>query len=439
MDYEFFKRIASGIEKETLTIELKSFKKILDANGSLISDSRKDIAYEIIALANTRGGKLIFGINDNGIFDGKISNIDKIKEAIHQICYDLISPIISCTTDFFEFPNEDFVIINIPKKTGLPYAVTPNKKVGEINSRIYYARTSHGKKLVSDRQLEWLFKNNESPDFKYKFRLAIEFNNTLGVVGSYSTIENSLVNSFFTFLKGNDLLSLFKDGNKMSLLMSELYPYLILKSILPYYSSSWYIKISEAFGRKSSGPFNSPGTLSKTVSISEIEMDGDFFIKTLSWNFEEVLKQNFKEKIHLPLNTEITIKKEERHSCLEFTNPEFNFKIYISTLSSGAGLHDLNPDYKVWLEKDFNNAYNFSRSNFYHFDGAGEFIANFKFPEEDNGDFDKYFQYSQTLQNLIQANWDYNKILEDLPSKEILLINSKLDDVIHMLEKKNNI
>lgn len=153
-------RIAQSSERETITTELKSFRKLIPFDDN----QKRDIAYEIIAFANRHGGQLIFGINDNGKPDENIDiDIDVIKSKLHQLCFDSISPVIECTTQYIDEAEGRFFIAHIPKRKRLPHAYVPNWSGSDINSRIYYIRTSHGKKLVSDSQLEWLFQNQGDP------------------------------------------------------------------------------------------------------------------------------------------------------------------------------------------------------------------------------------------------------------------------------------
>ena len=64
-------------------------------------------------------------------------------------------------------------MINIPRRKEISHAVI-KRKGSEIVTREYYIRTPHGKRLVSDRQLELLFKE-ESLDFTYPFRFTLNF------------------------------------------------------------------------------------------------------------------------------------------------------------------------------------------------------------------------------------------------------------------------
>jgi len=152
-----------------------------DAIYKLVKQKEKDIAYEIIALANRHGGKLIFGINDDGTFEGKDvfkDNIDiqKCKAIIDNICYTSISPIIDYDLKLVETNDADFLMITIPKRGKIPHAFINSKEGGEIKTRIYYIRTRHGKRLVGDNQLQWLFNYQGDADFSYEFRNVVTYN-----------------------------------------------------------------------------------------------------------------------------------------------------------------------------------------------------------------------------------------------------------------------
>lgn len=181
------KLIKQSREKENLKIELK--------NSGILNhtERRRILACEIIALANRHGGKLIIGVNDDGIYEGKNifkNNIDvhQCKEIIDDICHSAISPIIDYNLDFIETKNADILVVKIPKREKIPHAFVKRGQSGEIKSRVYYIRTRHGKRLVGDNQLQWLFNHQGDADFTYEFRNVITYNKkTLEV--SLSPIE----------------------------------------------------------------------------------------------------------------------------------------------------------------------------------------------------------------------------------------------------------
>jgi hypothetical protein len=425
-------------EKEKAHVELKSFRKIQATDQR--SDNLRDIAYEIIALANLNGGKLIFGINDDGGFDGKFEGeLDNIKRDIHNLCFDSISPIIECNTEFIECTTGDLFIVYVPKRKSIPHAYVNRKDGKEIKSRIYYIRTSHGKKLVNDAQLEWIFRNQDTPNFSYPFRIGVEFDKQLSVIGSPIPHGNYSIIQFLNQLTEKDRKTITENSEKFYQFFIELCPYFILHSIADYYSQSWYIGISKGFDRVSSGPKITPVPIPTIeVDISEIAPKGNRIIETLSWNFVEILKQIFDKKIHIPSETKISIEYENNSKLakLLWQNKNFSISIGVGMLSAGAGLHQRSTHFEVLTERNPFEGHTYSMSNFYHFDGAGYLEANFDFPEYDIDQFNKHRHYFDTLQELINDHWNFDKFRQKLPPKELLVMDDKLNEILQHIQNR---
>jgi len=149
---EEIKKLREKDEFENLKYELKSSKILKENNW------KDKIAKEIVSFANKNGGKIIIGLQNNGTFDGERDYyVDKLKGDIDNIIHNKISPIINYNFEFLKCEGGDLWIIAIEKKKNIPYAYIVKRKGAEIKSRIYYIRTPHGKRLVSDSQLEYLF------------------------------------------------------------------------------------------------------------------------------------------------------------------------------------------------------------------------------------------------------------------------------------------
>jgi len=139
--------------------EIENFKYELKSSRILKNDNWKDkLAKEFVAFANRTGGKVIIGLQDEGTFDGEADyDINALKGDIDNIIHNKISPIINYNFEFLKCEGGDLTIITIEKKKDIPYAYIVKREGAEIKSRIYYIRTPHGKRLVSDSQLENLF------------------------------------------------------------------------------------------------------------------------------------------------------------------------------------------------------------------------------------------------------------------------------------------
>lgn len=144
--------------------EIENFKYELKSSRILKNDNWKDkLAKEFVAFANRTGGKVIIGLQDEGTFDGEADyDINALKGDIDNIIHNKISPIINYNFEFLKCEGGDLSIITIEKKKDIPYAYIVKREGAEIKSRIYYIRTPHGKRLVSDSQLEYLFSEKKS-------------------------------------------------------------------------------------------------------------------------------------------------------------------------------------------------------------------------------------------------------------------------------------
>ena len=176
-------------ELENTKYELKS-SQIFEK-----TDWKDDIAKELVAFANKNGGKLIIGLQDDGKFNDKANyDIDKLKGDINNIIRDKISPIIDYNFEFLECEGGALSIINVEKKKDIPHAYIVKREGHEIKNRIYYIRTPHGKSLVSDKQLYFLF--NETDLNNIDTIKKIEIKPDLELINEYlDMIKNSQLSS----------------------------------------------------------------------------------------------------------------------------------------------------------------------------------------------------------------------------------------------------
>lgn len=414
-------------EKETIDTELKSFRALLPFDG----EQQKKIAYEIIAFANRQGGKIIFGINDDGQVDEKINiDVDQIKSKLHNLCFHNISPVIECPTQFIDEPGGQFFIIYVPKRKGIPHAFVSNRTGSEINSRIYYIRTSHGKRLVSDGQLEWLFLNQDDPNYNYSFRVGFEFDKNMYLLNGIVPMGNYSILHFRDLLNQEDRNSILKDSKKFTLFIGELMPYLILETCLDFFKDSWHINITQGFDRMSSGPIvTNPPTPSSKVRVHEILLPANSFLLQHSWDFAQILKELYPHEFHLPLNTGIAITT----NSIVLTNPAFKIEIRTGMLSGGAGCYPKSFNHEIYSERYPADFHEISFANFLHYDAAGYLFAEFNYPEYDMEEFHKYFKFYNSLKEIIDFNWNFDEARKKHPPKEALVMNNKLDEILELV------
>lgn len=85
-------------------------------------NSSDALAAEISAFANTKGGKLIIGVNDDGDIVGLSSDEVKVlNQMISNVCSQKIDPSISVTTENIGYGEKIVVVINVPMGTNKFY------------------------------------------------------------------------------------------------------------------------------------------------------------------------------------------------------------------------------------------------------------------------------------------------------------------------------
>jgi hypothetical protein len=432
LTYEDIVSFAAAREVETITLEVKSFK-ILPLSG----EASRDIAYEIVAFSNRYGGKIVFGIKNDGTFDGKFpGDIDGFKGQLHNICHDHISPIVDCDIQFLESGDADFVIMDIKKREGIPHAYTEKKGIG-IRNRVYYIRTSHGKKLVSDWQLEWLFKSKDDPEYKDSFGIGLELNNDLVLVEGPIPMGNYTIYKFFDFLNEKQQNLLKTDPRVFSALISELMPFMVLYSIRNAFDKTWHIQIEKSFDRVLYGevPMRDPYP-TNPVAVDSIKLHGFDGLIGQFKNIKDHFVDIFSTPFHLPPGTDIQIYYRARidSSLIRLVNEDFEMEIEVLQLRSGAGLHPGSTSFEIYFDQYKGSLVRWSASKYVHFDAECRINITFNFPEYDMGGFELYFSYHSNLKNLLHEFWDFESERKRLPEKGIVVLNSKLDEILKILK-----
>ena len=95
---------------ETLTIEFKS-----DTKGGL---SDRDIVAAVVAMANTEGGLVLLGVEDDGTVSGiQARHQDTI--GLQALIANRTSPAVSVSTELIEIDGEKILAITVPKSQSI--------------------------------------------------------------------------------------------------------------------------------------------------------------------------------------------------------------------------------------------------------------------------------------------------------------------------------
>lgn len=174
-------------------MNIKKIKEIIAGGEGLTTEFKQrfsthnKIAKELIAFANTKGGLLFFGIDDDGSIYG-VESEKEIAELVKEAAEEYCEPKINYKIEFIELLGREIVIVEILSSNEKPHRVQDYKKELELNTAEVYVRVNDksvpvGKEMIKILQAET---NNSKLD-------------------KYSMGKDEQV--VFNFLKENDSIS----------------------------------------------------------------------------------------------------------------------------------------------------------------------------------------------------------------------------------------
>ena len=111
-----------------------------------------DLAAAIVAFANTDGGRILLGVDDQGVAAG-VGDLDRTTQFVDNVAFDNCSPPVTVLQETFEVFGNAVVSVSVPKGDDRPY---------RTNRGVYYVRTSSGRRHASREELLRLFQSSES-------------------------------------------------------------------------------------------------------------------------------------------------------------------------------------------------------------------------------------------------------------------------------------
>jgi predicted HTH transcriptional regulator len=113
------------------------------------------IAKELIAFANTKGGVLIIGVDDNGKIYGVESEkgeTELVKEAAERYC----EPPVDISIQYFDVENKELVVVTVPESEYKPHRVQDYLPEIEPNTAHVYVRVRDKSVLASKEMIKIL-------------------------------------------------------------------------------------------------------------------------------------------------------------------------------------------------------------------------------------------------------------------------------------------
>lgn len=429
MDLDTLKHLIQNGEK--LRVELKE-TPILDPSES----NRFKIASQLVAFANRNGGKLIFGIKNDGAFEGAEIDADAEVQKILNIAQNKCSPPVVFNHQYLSTNNGDVLVIEVERRRGMPHAIVKRDN-HEVKGRTYYIRTSKGIRLVDDKTLELLF-SDKDPKLSSKFQIFVTYDRkSLGipVLGGGGPSGFSQFIMFFNALSDKDKSFLKENESEIGSFVVSIAPYIMLKYLAMHFSYSWQIEIFKTKAVKRWQPVK--GELTGDIfRLSDVTLPSDGIMTKLSFNLKELLLKPF-ENIVVPQGSEIKVDSDGvGKSSLKISKRDA-FSIEFS-----------------FLMAHWNVGLPISSPLRYKYQGIGappettqrmegsiatqclivDFNADYSLDTE-NPCLKEHFQYGKTIQDLIEDDWNWDKFLEELPHGKLYSIEGKIDEILRVLGK----
>jgi predicted HTH transcriptional regulator len=118
------------------------------------------IAREMIAFANTKGGYLIFGVDDNrevvGV-DSEKSESEMIKDAAENFC----EPPLNYSIDFIELYGKEVVVASIPESDNKPHRLQDYENEFDINKAVVLVRVND-KSVTASKEMVRILRANSA-------------------------------------------------------------------------------------------------------------------------------------------------------------------------------------------------------------------------------------------------------------------------------------
>ncbi len=388
----------------------------------------------LVALANRHGGTILLGVNDDGSREGVRIDADKMVTEISNLAKDKCSPSITFDFHHHSLDDGDVLEIDVKRRTSIPSAVI-ERRGHEIRGRTYYIRTENGKRLVEDRELEWMFENTEDANFDSRFRISIVYNRkTIGI--PFAEMPHSWLQLLpFLEVPQQDCAYLLADETKrVSALMIDILPYALLHHFGWIFRNSWLVKIVRLKNETRVHPKPVP-TPKEEIEAAKIPPPKDSeVLNNLTAKPWDVFER-FPDRISLPDRTSVKVEaghqSGSQSKLILHKDHAFDFTITFEWRGWNAGLPWGHPRrvQRMLASQQYNPDEEIATV-------TAECLlkAEFAFPESTDPNFSEHYEFAQLIRQLLRQEWDFDTYLRALPNPQLYLIEGKIDSALDLLK-----
>ncbi|MCU0332043.1 MAG: ATP-binding protein [Ignavibacteriaceae bacterium] len=145
------------------------------------------IAREMIAFANTKGGYIIFGVDDDrevvGV-DSEKSESEMIKDAAENFC----EPCLVYSIDFIELYGKEVVVVSIPESENKPHRLQDYENDFDINKAVVIVRVND-KSVQASKEMVRILRANSANLALKKYQIGQTEKMVFEYLGKYERIS----------------------------------------------------------------------------------------------------------------------------------------------------------------------------------------------------------------------------------------------------------
>jgi len=145
------------------------------------------IAREMIAFANTKGGYMIFGVDDDqevvGV-DSEKSESEMIKDAAENYC----EPPLVYSIDFIELYGKEVVVVSIPESDNKPHRLQDYENEFDINKAVVLVRVND-KSVTASKEMVRILRANSANLALKKYQIGQTEKMVFEYLGKYERIS----------------------------------------------------------------------------------------------------------------------------------------------------------------------------------------------------------------------------------------------------------
>lgn len=427
---------------ENDVLDFKSATLLIDPSAK----NRYKIAKHLVGFANYRGGKLVFGINDEREPEGKTILEEEALRTLSEITSSRISPPIDISYTFFSADSGDLskgsvLVVKLQQSSSpMPHAII-EASGGKIRKREYRIRAGESTRLVSNDELRAMFED--------RIRVILNSSETLHFLleDDYSPAETKYKPQYqyafdrhFSELKSQDesLLEKIKSGHPnhsrpaMERIVDAQYA-LTVSTILSHPEFSFVSKLGLL--EKIDNQIDDIAFELKSIAPSNIiqKGDGNPLIDETEMKKVGVFPRHSPKFDYFKIPESAKVYVWEDFDGFDITNEHFRLSFSIELVEVGVGLPTPHPDSLAEPGEYGLRTQNSSNCTMYAHVSVD---SEFRYPDQEFAEFESYRAYCEEIIEIFETEFDWDSYIEQLPNNETIRIEEKVDEVLRKLNEE---